>query len=91
MALCSEMDDAVYLFVLNELAEVGEVANVHLHELIVRLVLHVLQVGEIASVSQLVEVDNLIFRILVDKESYYVATYEACATGNNNCSLETHN
>lgn len=72
MALGSEMDYAVNLFVLNELAEVGEVADIHLHELIVRLVLHVLQVGEVACVRQLVEVDNLVVGVFVDKQSDHV-------------------
>ena len=90
MALGSEMDDAVNLFVLNELAEVGEVADIHLHELIVGFVLYVFQVGKVAGVGKLIKVDNLILWILVDKESYHVATNESCATGNDYRSLIVH-
>ena len=41
MAFSREMDDAVNLFIFNELAEVFEVADVHFHELIVRLILDI--------------------------------------------------
>ena len=72
MALGSKMDDAVNLFVLNELAEVGEVADIHLHELIVGLVLYVFQVGKVAGVGKLIKVDDFVVGVFVDKQSDHV-------------------
>jgi len=82
VAFGSQVNDAVDLFVLHELVESVEVADVHLHELVVRLALDILEVREVARIGQLVEVDNLVFRILIDKEAHYVAANEACAAGN---------
>ena len=82
VAFCSQVNDAVDLLVLHELVESVEVADVHLHELVVRLALDILQVREVARIGQLVEVDNLVFRILIDKEAHHVAANEACAAGN---------
>ena len=82
VAFCSQVNDAVDLFILHELVESVEVADVHLHELVVRLALDILQVREVARIGQLVEVDNLVFRILIDKEAHHVAANEACAAGN---------
>ena len=42
MALSSEVDDAVDLLVLHQLVESIEIADVHLHKLVVRLVLYIL-------------------------------------------------
>ena len=81
MAFGSEVDDAIDLFVLHELVERVKVADVHFHELIVRLALDVLEVREVARIGQLVKIDNLVFRILVHEKANYVATNEACAAG----------
>ena len=85
MAFGSEVDDAIDLFVLHELVERVKVADVHFHELIVRLAFDVLEVREVARIGQLVKIDNLVFRILVHEKANYVATNEACAAGNDNC------
>ena len=82
VAFGGQVNDAVDLFILHELVERVEVADVHLHELVVRLALDILQVREVARIGQLVEVDNLVFRILIDKEAHHVAANEACAAGN---------
>ena len=67
MALGGQMDDAVHLFLLHQLVHTVEVADVHLHKLIVGLILHVFQVGQIARIGELIEVDDMIFRVLVHK------------------------
>ena len=69
MALGSEMDDTVNLLVLHQLIESIEVADVHLDKLIIRLVLDVLEVGEVTSVRQLVEVDDALVGIPVHEEA----------------------
>ena len=72
VALGSEMDDAIHLVVLHQLQHQVEITDITLYESIVRLVLDVLEVSQIASVSQLVEVDDVILRIFVHEKSYYV-------------------
>ena len=67
MGLCRKVDNAVHLLLLHELVEGLDVADIHPDKLVVRLVLDVLEVGKVAGISQLVEVDDLIFRIFVDK------------------------
>jgi len=72
MTLGSEMDDAIHLIVLHQLQHQVEITDITLYESIVRLVLDVLEVSQVACVSQLVEVDDVILRIFVHKKSYYV-------------------
>ena len=67
MAFCRQVDDTVDMLILYELVERVKVANVHLHELVVWLVLDVLEVCEVARVGQLVQVDDFVFRVLVHK------------------------
>ena len=59
VALGSEMDDAIHLVVLHLLQYLVEIADIALNESIVRLVLNVLEVSQVACVCQLVEVDDL--------------------------------
>ena len=67
MALGCEMNDAVDVFILHELQHALEVADVHADEHIVRTILNILQVGEVAGIGQLVEVNNLVLGVLMDK------------------------
>ena len=85
MALGSEVDDTIDLLFLHELVESLEVADVHLHELIVRLILDVLEVGKIAGIRQLIEVDDVILGIFVHEQANYVASDKACTAGDNDC------
>ena len=71
------MDDAVYLLILHEFVESVEVANVHLHELIVGLILDVLQVCEVSGIGQLVEIDDVILGIFVDEKPYNMTADES--------------
>ena len=69
MAFCSQMDNAVYLIVVHQLEHQLEVADVALHKGVVGLVLDVLEVGQIACISQLVEVDDVILGIFVHEQT----------------------
>ena len=82
VAFCREVDDAVYMLILHELVERVKVADIHLHELVVRLVLDILEVREVARIGQLVQVDNLVFRILVHEQAHHMASDKASAAGN---------
>ena len=81
MAFCRQVDDAVDLLVLHELVERVEVADVHLHELVVRLALDVLEVREVARVGQLVEIDNVVLGVLVHEQANDMASDKARAAG----------
>ena len=81
------MDNAVDVLVLHQLIYTFEVTDIHLDKLIVGLVLHVLQVGEVAGVGQFVEVDNLILWVLVDKQTYHVASDESGSAGNDDIHI----
>ena len=78
MALCCKVNDTVDLLILHQLVESFKVADIHLHELVVWLILNILQVGEITCVGELIEVNYVILWILIYKKTYYVATNKAC-------------
>ncbi len=81
MALGGKVDDAVDVLVLHQLVDTVEVADVHTDELIVGLVLDVLEIGQVAGVGQLVEVDDAVLRILVDKQAYHMASDKSGSAG----------
>ena len=87
MALSGQMDDAIHLFVLHQLIEGIEVADVHLDKLVVGLVLDVLQIGEVAGIGQFVEVNDVILGILVHEQAHHVTSDEACAASNDDVSF----
>ena len=72
MALGSEMDDAIHLVVLHQFQHRSKSQISPLTKSIVRLVLNVFEVSQVACVSQLVEVDDVILVIFVHEKSYYV-------------------
>ncbi len=84
VALGCQVDDAVHLFLLHQLVEGVEVADVHLHKLVVGFLLDVLQVSQIAGIGQLVEVDDVVIGVLVHKKAHHMAPNKACATSNDN-------
>ena len=71
------MDDAVHLLVLHQLVEGVEVADVHLDELVVRLILNVLEVSQVSGIRQFVEIDDVIVRILVHEEANHMTSNES--------------
>ena len=81
------MYDTIYLLVLHQLVECIEIADIHLHELIVGLILSFLESTQIARRGYLIQIDNLIIRILIYEKSNYVATDKTRATGDNNTSI----
>ena len=72
MAFGGKVDDAVDIVLLHQRQDGVEIADVGLDERIVGFVLDVLQVGKVAGVGQLVEVDDMIIGILVDEKTYNV-------------------
>ena len=80
MTLSCKMDDTVNLLILHQLIEGIEVADVHLHELVVRLILYILEVCKVTCIGQLIQIDNVVLRIFIHEKSYNMASYKTCAT-----------
>ena len=85
MTLGGEVYDTIHLLLLHQFVECVEVADVHLHKLIVRLVLDVLEVGEVACISQFVEIDDVVVGILVHEQSHYMTSNKSGTAGDNDC------
>ena len=68
VAFGGQMDDAVHMVLPDEFAHLVEIANVRFDESIVRPVFDVFQIGQVSGVGQLVQVDNMVVRILVDEK-----------------------
>ena len=81
------MDDTVYVFILHQLVEGFEVADVHLDKLVVRLALDVFQIGQVSGIGQLIQIDDVVFRVFVYKQTDYMTTDESCSTGDNDISF----
>ena len=77
MGLGCKVDNPVDLLVLHQFIDTFEVADVHLDKLVVRLVLYVLEIGKIACVGELVQIDNPVVRILIHEKPYYVGADKA--------------
>lgn len=82
VALCGQVDDAIDIVLLHDGAHAVEVADIGLHEGVVRLVLDILQVGEVAGVGERIEIDDAILGVLVDEEADDVGADEAGTTCN---------
>ena len=86
MRLCGKMDDSIDLFILHQLIESLKITDIHLYKLVVRLILNIFEISQITCICKLIKVDDIVFRIFVDKESYNVTAYESCTTGDDNIS-----
>ena len=90
VAFGGQMDDAVHTVLPDEFAHLVEIANVRFDESIVRPVFDVFQIGQVSGVGQLVQIDNMVVRILVDEKAYHVAADETGSSGNDDISFKIH-
>ena len=81
------MYDAVDVLVLHQLVESVEVADIHLDKLVVGFILDVLEVGEITCISELIEVNDVVFGIFIHKEAYNMRANKACTASDNDISF----
>ena len=77
MAFGCQVDDAFDVVGFHYLNHFLIVADIGLYKGVVRGFLHVLEVGKVAGIGELVEVYDVIFGIFVYEEPYHVASYEA--------------
>ena len=87
MALCSQVNDTIYVIQLHQLLHLLVVADVRLYEHIVRLVLNVFQVRQVTRIRQLVQVDDTVFRYLFTNRRTTVANKSGTA-GNQYVTFE---
>ena len=77
------MDDTINLLVLHQLVESIEIADIHAYELVVCFVLNIFEVSEVACINEFIQVDNVVFRVLVHEQTNYMAADETNTTGDN--------
>ena len=90
VALRRQVDDAVHVILRHQRLHRPVIADVGLHEGVVLLVLHVLQVRQVAGVGQLIQVDDVVLGVLVHEKAYHVASDEARAARYDDVSLVFH-
>ena len=90
MALGCQVNDAVHVILLEQMAHGFEVADVGLDKGVVGLVLNVLEVGQVAGVGELVEINDLVVRVFVDKKSDYMAADKSGPAGDNDMTFKFH-
>ena len=83
MALGSQMNNAGDVLLLHESIDCIEVANIRAHKAVVGLVLYILEVSQIAGISELINIDNAIVGVLVYKQTYNVTSDESGSAGDN--------
>jgi hypothetical protein len=87
MGLGCKMDDAVDMLVADEFVYSVEIADIGLDKLVVGLAFDIFEIGKVARIGKLVEIDYLVFGILIDKKPDYMASYESGSAGYDNCSF----
>ena len=90
MTLCSQMDDAVHMVLLHQCLDGIAVADVSLYKRVVGLIFYIFEVGQVAGISQFVEIDDMVVGVFVDKESDYMTADEAGSAGNDDIAFEIH-
>jgi len=82
MALGREVDDATDVVLSEQALDELLVADIALHEGVVGHTFTLSYVGEVAGVGELIEVDDMIFRILFAEVRNKVRAYESGTAGN---------
>ena len=81
VAFRGQVDDAVDALFPQQGRDAFEVADVHPDETVVGLVFDILEIGQVAGIGQLVEIDDPVVRIFVHEMTDHVASDEARAAG----------
>ena len=88
MRLCRKVYDAVNLILLHQGKHEIEITDICLDKHIIRPILDIGKIGKVARIGQLVDINDTIVRILVYKQTYYMAADEAGTSCNDYVSLE---
>ena len=90
MAFSSQMNDTVYMILLHDFLHLLVVADISLDKCVVGLVFDVLQIGQVPSIGQFVQIDDVILGIFVHEQTDHMASDEAGTAGNQYIAFEFH-
>ena len=90
MGFGGKVDDAIHHLLLHQLIYGLEITDIHTDEPVVGSVFDITQIGKIAGVGELIDIDDEVVGVFVDKESDYVAAYEAGSAGDQNITFVCH-
>ena len=76
VTFCGEMDDAIGLVLREDLHQPFRIADVALHEGVVRCVLHVAQVLQVPGVGERIQIDDPVVRVFVHETPHHMAADE---------------
>ena len=79
MALRRQMDDTVNPVLLQQGTDCLEIADVRLHERVVRPVFDVPEIRQVPGVGQPVQIDDTVVRVSVHEQAHHMAPDEARA------------
>src|SRR5574344_548177 len=90
LAFSSKMDNAIHLMVSNDFAHHLEIAGICFDESIIGPILDFFEIGQIPSIGQFVQIDNMVFRIFVNQINNQVTANETGTASNQYCPLVFH-
>ena len=85
MAFGREVDHGNEIMLLEQLMNESGINDIAFYKFVIRHVLYVPKVLEIACISKLIEIDDLIPGIVIHEAPYYVRTDKACSSCYQNC------
>ena len=83
MTLCCKVHNHIRFFCFKQPKDKLPICNITLHKLIIRLIFYWLQVFKIACISQEIQIQNLVFRILIHHMLYKIASNKSSTTSYN--------
>ena len=84
MALGCQMNNACDMLLLHEGIDGIEVADIRAHKAVVGFVLYILEVSQIAGISELIHIDNAVVGVLVHEQTNNVTSDESGSAGDDN-------
>ena len=90
MTFSSQVNNSINTILLEEFQHFIKVTNISLYKGRIRLIFDIFQISQITGISQFIQIDNMIFRIFIDEQTYNVRSDEACSTCNQYISCKIH-
>src|SRR5690606_25481156 len=84
MRIRREMNDCIGFFSTEKLINEISVDNIALYKAVIRTPLNILKVLQVTRIGQLVQINNLIFRVAINHPSHHMRTDKSGAAGNDN-------
>ena len=84
------MNHAIHIILLERRANGVEIADVSLHKAVIRRILNVFQVSEIAGIGEGVQIDDAVFRVFIHEKAHHMRADEPGTASNENGTRESH-